>query len=199
MDNESREAFEGSTLADELDLAEPTTEPGQRARLFLFPRALRAEAPLRNSQPMFELISRYVYQICGERLGFPDRLRDQENPADLYRSALLRSDGIPQYFVLGRCLRGISDRVRDQNIPPTAGEPGPRPGRCCLCAPGRRNAALRSLVSLDAPPPWTGGIAAGRRSGSLGRSPQARPVWGRVRALGLRWTLRHRYDQRRGT
>lgn len=87
--------------------------------------------------------------------------------------------------------RGISDRLRDQNIPPTIREPGPagpvlfvrsgsterRPPLPCFA---ERSTALDGRAR-----------AAVRRSDSLGRSPLARPVWGRVRALGLRWTLRH--------
>lgn len=196
MDNESGEAFEGSTLADELDLAEPTTEPGQRARLFLFPRALRAEAPLRNSQPMFELISWYVCQICGERLGFPDRLRDQENPADLYRSASLALMAFPSTSYSGDASAGFPTACAIRTSrPPLLGSPVP--GRaavaCALPVGGMPPSALVFRWTLHRP--GRARIAAVRRSGSLGRSPQARPVWGRVRALGLRWTLRHRCSQ----
>lgn len=132
--------------------------------------------------------------FAGEAPAFPDRVRDQENPADLRRFAWLRSEphlGISQYFALGRCPAGFPIACALQDIPPPLGSPAPAGlvwlvrSRSAECLPPLPCFAERS-TALDGR-----GVAAARRSVSLGRSPLARPGWGRVRALGLRWTLRH--------
>jgi hypothetical protein len=125
---------------------------------------------------------------------FPDRVRDQENPADLRRSAWLRSEphpGISQYSVLGRCPAGFPIACPLRTSRPPRVSPAPAGhvwlvrSRSAECRPPLPCSAGRS-TALNGQ-----GVAAERRSVSLGRSPLARPDWGRMRALGLCWTLRH--------
>ena len=147
LDREGREAFEASSLADELDLGGARTEPGRRARLFPF-------FPSHSTWPL-TLPLAFQNQFRGTFIGFagkwpgiPDRLRDQEIPAGLRRSALLRGDGIPQYCVLGRCPAGFPTACAIRTSRPTPLGNRPLRGRSqslSRASDGRPGARLPSV------------------------------------------------------
>ena len=155
--------------------ADPRTRPGPVAEHRRGPRSLAAPSKAVIStpgpEPGFFLprppatfpsgidppISRYVGRVCGERPGIPDRLRDREIPAGP-RSASLRGEGIPRYFVPGRCPAGFPTACAIRTSrPPPPGNP-PLRGRSHIPAPGLRPSARGPFARGSGRPPGRAGV-----------------------------------------